>query len=107
MAYESIPRGRATLKWMMRRWLRAGATYTLLIGGANVGWRSRFANAARGLGRIFAGSLLVVVTAATRGRRDFAAVARSIATVCRGVGMLVAAFGVSYQEYGRDYRRDK
>jgi succinoglycan biosynthesis protein ExoM len=107
LAYESIPRGRTSLKWMMSRWLRAGTTSTLLIGDANVGWRSRFANAARGLGRICAGSLLVIVTAATRGRRDFAAVARSIATVCRGAGMLIAAFGFSYQEYGRDYRRDK
>jgi hypothetical protein len=92
---------------MMRRWLRVGATSTLLTGGGNAGWRNRVANAARGLGRIGAGSALVVVTAATRGRRDFAAVARSIATVCRGVGMLVAAFGISYQEYGQGYRRDK
>lgn len=92
---------------MMRRWLRAGATGTLLIGGSNVGWRNRTANAARGLGRIVAGSVLVVVTAATRGRRDFAAVAHSISTVCRGVGMLIAAFGFSYQEYGQGYRGDK
>jgi cellulose synthase/poly-beta-1,6-N-acetylglucosamine synthase-like glycosyltransferase len=107
LAFESIPRGRATLKWMMRRWLRAGATGTLLMGRTNLGWRNRFANAARGLGRIGAGSILVVVTAAVRGRRDFPAVARAIATVCRGVGMLIAAFGVSYQEYGQGYRRDQ
>jgi GT2 family glycosyltransferase len=107
LAYESIPRHRTSLKWMMRRWLRAGATSARLMGGANVGWRSRFATAGRGLGRIFAGSLLVVFTAVTRGRRDFAAVARSIATICRGVGMLIAAFGLSYQEYGPGYRRVK
>ena len=107
LAFESIPRGRATLKWMMRRWLRAGATGTLLMGSTHLGWRNRFANAARGLGRIGAGSILVVVTAAVRGRRDFPAVARAIATVCRGVGMLIAAFGVSYQEYGQGYRRDQ
>jgi succinoglycan biosynthesis protein ExoM len=107
LAFESIPPGRASLKWMMRRWLRAGATGTLLIGGSNVGWRNRTANAARGLVRIVAGSVLVVVTAATRGRRDFAAVAHSISTVCRGVGMLIAAFGFSYQEYGQGYRGDK
>ncbi len=107
LAYESISRGRTSLKWMMRRWLRAGATNTLLVGGGNVGWRNRIANAARGLGRIVAGSVLVVVTAATRGRRDFAAVARSISTVCRGAGMLIAAFGFAYQEYGQGYRRDK
>jgi glycosyltransferase involved in cell wall biosynthesis len=103
VVYESIPRGRSSLKWMMRRWLRSGATRTQMIGGANNGWRNRFANAVRGLGRIAAGSLLVVVTATLR--RDFAAVARSISTVCRGVGMLLAAFGISYQEYGRSYRR--
>jgi glycosyltransferase involved in cell wall biosynthesis len=107
VAFESIPRGRATLKWLMRRWLRAGATGTLLMGSANLSWRNRFANAARGLGRIVAGSILVVLTAAVRGRRDFPAVARAIATVCRGVGMLIAAFGVSYQEYGQGYRRDQ
>jgi succinoglycan biosynthesis protein ExoM len=107
LVYESIPRSRASLKWMMRRWLRSGATSTLLTRDANVGWRNRSANAARGLGRICAGSLLVLVTAATRGRRDFAAVARSIATVCRGAGMLIAAFGISYHEYGHGYRRNK
>jgi succinoglycan biosynthesis protein ExoM len=107
LAYESIPPGRASLKWMMRRWLRAGATGTLLLDGGNVGWRNRIANAARGLGRIAAGSVLVVVTAATRGRRDFAAVAHSISTVCRGVGMLIAAFGFSYHEYGQSYRGDR
>jgi cellulose synthase/poly-beta-1,6-N-acetylglucosamine synthase-like glycosyltransferase len=107
LAYESIPRGRASLKWMMRRWLRSGATNTLLIGSPNIGWRNRIANAARGLGRIGAGSVLVVVTAATRGLRDFAAVAHSISTVCRGLGMLMAAFGFSYQEYGKGYRRDQ
>jgi succinoglycan biosynthesis protein ExoM len=107
LAYESIPRGRISLNWMMRRWLRAGATSTLLNEGANFGWRNRLANAARGLGRIGGGSLLVAVNAMTRGRRDFPAVARSISTVCRGAGMLIAAFGISYQEYGRSYRRSK
>jgi succinoglycan biosynthesis protein ExoM len=107
LAYESIPPSRASLKWMMRRWLRAGTTGTLLIGSGNIGWRSRIANAGRGLGRIAAGSVLVIVTAASRGRRDFAAVAHSISTVCRGVGMLIAACGFSYREYGPGYRRDK
>jgi succinoglycan biosynthesis protein ExoM len=107
LVYESIPRSRTSLKWMMRRWLRAGATATLLAGGANEGWHNRLANAARGLGRICAGSLLVLINAATRGRRDFPAVANSISTVCRGVGMLVAAFGISYREYGHSYRRNR
>jgi succinoglycan biosynthesis protein ExoM len=105
LAYESIPRGRISLNWMMRRWLRAGATSTLLDDGANSGWRNRVTNAARGLGRIGAGSMLVAINAITRGRRDFPAVARSISTVCRGAGMLVAAFGFSYEEYGQSYRR--
>jgi glycosyltransferase involved in cell wall biosynthesis len=107
LAYESIPPARATLKWMMRRWVRAGATATLLMDSTHVGWRNRVANAARGLGRIAAGSVLVVLTALTRGRRDFAAVARSLSTVCRGAGMLMSAFGISYQEYGQGYRREK
>ena len=107
VVYEWIPPNRASLKWMMRRWLRAGATSTRLIEGPKGVWAHRLATAGRGIGRIGAGSILVVVNAVTRGRRDFAAVARSIATVCRGVGMLVAAFGISYQEYGQGYRRDK
>jgi cellulose synthase/poly-beta-1,6-N-acetylglucosamine synthase-like glycosyltransferase len=107
LVYESIPPSRASLKWMMRRWLRAGATATLLTGDANAGFGNRFVNAARGLGRICAGSLLVLINAATRGRWDFPAVARSISTVCRGVGMLVAAFGISYREYGAGYRRNR
>lgn len=107
LAYELIPPGRASLRWMARRWLRAGATAALLMAGGNVGWRNRIANATRGLGRIAAGSVLVVVTAATRGRRDFAAVVHSMSTVCRGAGMLIAAFGFAYQEYGQGYRGDK
>jgi succinoglycan biosynthesis protein ExoM len=107
LVYESIPRGRASLQWMMRRWLRAGATSNLLTGDANIGWRSRITNTGRGLARIGAGSIMVLVNAAIRGRGDFAAVARSLATVSRGVGILCAAFGISYQEYGQGYRRDK
>jgi succinoglycan biosynthesis protein ExoM len=106
VVYEFIPRGRASLKWMMRRWLRSGATSALLAKGANVGLRVRLANAARGLGRIVAGSMLVLLKAITRGRRDFGSVALSIATVCRGAGMFLAAFGISYREYGNSYRRN-
>jgi GT2 family glycosyltransferase len=106
LVYESIPRSRLSLKWMMRRWLRSGATSTLLMAGANAGWRNRLVNVGRGLGRIIAGSILVLANGATRGRRDFAAVARPIATVCRGVGMLTAAFGIAHQEYGQGYRRN-
>jgi succinoglycan biosynthesis protein ExoM len=106
VVYEFIPRGRASLKWMMRRWLRSGATSTLLTQGVNVGWRARFLNASRGLARIVAGSTLVLFKGATRGRRDFASVARSISTVCRGAGMFLAALGISYREYGASYRRN-
>jgi succinoglycan biosynthesis protein ExoM len=105
LVYESIPPARATLKWMMRRWVRAGATATLLMSSTHVGWRNRVANAARGVARIAAGSVSVVLTALTRGRLDFAAVAHSLSTVCRGVGMLMSAFGISYQEYGQGYRQ--
>jgi len=106
VVYEFIPRGRASLNWMMRRWLRSGATSTLLAEGANVGLRVRLANASRGLGRIVAGSMLVLFKGVTRGRRDFGAVAQSISTVCRGAGMFLAAFGISYREYGNNYRRN-
>jgi len=55
-----------TLKWMMRRWLRAGVTSTWLTRGTKAGWSARLAHAGRGIGRIGAGSILVVVTAVAR-----------------------------------------
>ena len=52
------------------------------------------------------GLVLVVVTAATRGRRLSSSRPLNFER-CRGVGMLIAAFGFAYQEYGQGYRRDK
>jgi succinoglycan biosynthesis protein ExoM len=102
---ETIPKTRATLAWMLRRWLRAGATSARLRNVSNKGLRGMLANATGGILRIAAGSLSVVAVTLTRGRSDFAAVARSMSTVCRGAGMLMAAFGRRYEEYGSSYRR--
>jgi succinoglycan biosynthesis protein ExoM len=104
MVSETIPRSRASLTWMRRRWIRAGATSTLLLAGSRGGLKRKLTIALRGLLRISAGSVLVAWYAITRGRRDFAAVARALSTVYRGAGMLMAAFGKAYQEYGSSYR---
>jgi succinoglycan biosynthesis protein ExoM len=102
---ETISKTRATLPWLLRRWFRAGATSARLRNVSNNALRGILANATGGILRIAVGSLSVVVVTLTRGRKDFAAVARSMSTVCRGAGMLMAAFGQRYEEYGSSYRR--
>jgi succinoglycan biosynthesis protein ExoM len=103
---ETIPPGRATLSWMMRRWVRAGATSAILENGSSAGLGVRMVTAARGTMRILGGGVKVILNVATTGRRDFSAVARSIATFCRGVGMFMSAFGHVHQEYGSSYRSE-
>jgi succinoglycan biosynthesis protein ExoM len=101
---ERIPASRASLSWMRRRWLRAGATEALIRNYSSKGVRARSANISGGLLRIAGGGLLVVLRVITHGRKDFSAVARALSTVYRGAGMLMAAFGHSHQEYGSSYR---
>jgi cellulose synthase/poly-beta-1,6-N-acetylglucosamine synthase-like glycosyltransferase len=104
VVFETIPATRASLKWMMRRWLRAGATSGRLRNASTSAWHNVVGNLFAGVVRVVAGSVVVAATALMHGRRDFAAVAHSLSTVCRGAGMLLAAFGRPYQEYGSSYR---
>jgi len=101
---ERISTSRASLSWMRRRWLRAGATEARLRNYSSKGVRATSANIIGGLLRIVGGGLLVVLRVLTRGRKDFSGVARALSTVCRGAGMLMAAFGHTHEEYGSSYR---
>ena len=101
---ERISTSRASLSWMLRRWLRAGATGARLRNYSSRGVRGTLANITGGMLRIVGGGLLVVLRVLTRGRKDFSTVARALSIVCRGAGMLMAAFGHAHQEYGRSYR---
>lgn len=101
---ETIPANRASLVWLMRRWLRAGIT------SATVKNRSRSASCAMvlnlcgGLSRVIVGTGRTIIIAVLRCRTDISPAVLSFATVCRGIGMLMAAFGGSYEEYGSSYR---
>lgn len=99
-AYECVGASRMRRRWLLRRWYRTGMTEAILRG--NSGIASRIANAGRGLVRV-SGAL-----AKGLGRPSATATRTSAIgfTLCRGLGMMSAAIGVSYHEYdARRYRR--
>lgn len=105
LVHETILARRATLAWMLRRWFRAGATSARLNNCSTTVLRGFLASVCGGLFRMIGGSGAAAAAALTHGRKDFAAVARSLSTVFRGAGMFMSAFGYAYKEYGSSYRR--
>lgn len=100
VVHETIPPSRANLRWMMRRWLRTGASTSHLAGSS--GLSRRIAAFGGGVARILGGSARLALQFMTN--RDVAARVHVLSTVCRGAGMLLFACGRSYEEYGRRYR---
>jgi len=105
IVFEDIPQDRASIGWLLRRWLRAGVTSARLRRHSMSPFKARLGNGFGGVGRILAGIVLVMITAVVQGWSSFAPVVKRMATVCRGIGMLLVALGGSYEEYGNTYRR--
>ena len=102
-ATDYVPASRATRTWVLRRARRSGNTASLVelcMAGsatARVGVRARATLG--GLARLCAGGARYLGGLASRSAWHQA---RGLRTANRGIGMVSAAFGTSYQEYARD-----
>jgi glycosyltransferase involved in cell wall biosynthesis len=101
---ETISSSRASVSWLFRRWVRAGGTSALLRNHSRNRWASVIINLGGGLGRVIVGGVRTLIVVVIRRRKDISPVISSLATVCRGMGMVMAAFGRTYEEYGSSYR---
>jgi glycosyltransferase involved in cell wall biosynthesis len=103
---DVVPASRCTKDWVLRRALRMGNSWSLTaIDLADSGPRrvsTRIALTASGTARILAGLGRSVIGLLTRdlGRR-----AGGTRMLARGTGMVLGAYGYSYQEYRRSRKR--
>jgi len=99
--YESIPRHRLTLGWLLRRWFRTGNCEAILYFDSHQGLAGRLVMAGRGVLRIGLGlaAFTALVPLAALNRRHW--LAARLYTVARGCGMLASAFNLYYQEYAK------
>jgi glycosyltransferase involved in cell wall biosynthesis len=99
---DVVPAGRCTRRWVVRRQLRSGTSWshTLLLGPATPGRRAvlRLQLTALGAARIGAGGTRLLAGAVLRDVRHRANGTR---TAVRGLGMLLGAWGYVYAEYRR------
>lgn len=98
---EIIPASRIRLGWLLRRWYRTGNTDGLMLLRRRPGLGGRVRGIAGGLARVGAGSVAVAASGV------LAAVGRAhvpigrMYTLSRGLGMISAALGTTFQEYKR------
>ena len=98
MVHEFMPASRVTPTWLMKRWFRTGGTEAELGRLGNESVVGRVYNALRGGARVVGGSgrtVLSLFTTPFRTERHLGA----LYTVCRGAGLIAAAFGRTYSEY--------
>ena len=94
-AFETIPRSRTTVSWLLLRGFRSGTDGTRLDrnfaqGIGDIAWRW-----SKGAG-LFACGIALLPLAALRGR---CAVVGSLVVAARGVGRIAAEFNLLYEEY--------
>ena len=98
MVHEFMPASRVTPTWLMKRWFRTGGTEAELGRLGNGSPIGRAYNAIRGATRVVGGAgrtVLSLLTTPFRTERHLEA----LYTVCRGAGLIAAAFGRTYSEY--------
>ena len=104
IVHEYMPATRVTPAWLMKRWFRTGGTEAELGRLGNESAIGRVYNGSRGVARIIGGSaraVLSVLTSPVRTERHL----RALYTICRGAGLIAAAFGRTYSEYAaQSYR---
>lgn len=103
--FEHVPEDRARIGWLFRRWYRYGVTDALIAGRNTSLPVARLKAGCNGVLRTLSGALLVTGTVIATLGRDKRAILSRCYTVCRGVGMIVFAFGGRYEEYGSALRR--
>jgi len=102
VATDYVPASRATRGWVLGRARRSGNTATridlYLAGTASARLLVRVTSAVGGVARMCAGGLRFVAGLLGRSRWHQA---RGLRTANRGIGMVAASFGTSYEEYAR------
>lgn len=100
VVFETVPRSRASLGWLMKRWYRTGNIEAALFRRSDEGsLRLRIANLLRGLLRIGAGGGLFLANLMVLGFGRRERIVRPLYTLCRGFGILASTLGRDYREY--------
>jgi hypothetical protein len=105
VVWESIPRRRANLGWLARRWYRTGTVEAQLGAYDARSWRGRARSFRMGVARLGAGALLIAWAALVGVPSRRGAMVGRIYTLARGAGLLASAFGLSYREYASNRYR--
>lgn len=99
---DVVPRERVTRRWVIRRALRSGTSWsTVALALARTRWERlglRLQLTARGLARLLGGAVRCTAGTLTH---SCSHQARGLRTAARGAGMLSGAWGYAYQEYKR------
>jgi len=103
--WESIPRNRANLRWLARRWYRTGIIEAQLGAHDSTSWRGRARSFGKGTARLGAGMLLIVGAAFSRTPSRRSAMVGRLYTLARGAGLLASALGHNYREYANSRYR--
>jgi glycosyltransferase involved in cell wall biosynthesis len=99
VVWETIPRHRANLSWLARRWYRTGTVEAQLGAYDARSWRGRARSLGMGIVRLGAGALLITWAALLGGPSRRAAMTGRLYTLARGAGLVASAFGFGYREY--------
>jgi glycosyltransferase involved in cell wall biosynthesis len=95
IVFETTPRSRTTVSWLLRRNFRKGTEGNRIDRAFNSGLRGFLRGWFRGVG-VLTGGILVLPFAVFGGR---CAVVRSLNMVARGAGRVAAEFDILYEEY--------
>lgn len=101
VAWEAVPRARASVGWLLRRWSRTGAVEAQLAAFERPGLGTAVKNFGKGMLRLVGGTARIMVTAVAlplRGGRHSDLTAGAY-TLCRGAGYVAGAFGRTQREY--------
>jgi succinoglycan biosynthesis protein ExoM len=99
IVWESIPKDRATVRWLARRWYRTGTIEAQLGRHPALSWRGRARNFGKGVARLGAGALLMLWAAISGTPSRRSAMVGRLYTLSRGAGLLASAIGHDYREY--------
>jgi succinoglycan biosynthesis protein ExoM len=95
VVYERVPSSRATVKWLLRRAYRGGASYAQCERMLHQTPSWMLLRFCKGTVRSL-GGLVLLIPSLFLGR---ATLVRALQTTCIGVGFLIGTLGMSYREY--------
>jgi succinoglycan biosynthesis protein ExoM len=98
---EHIAPSRASLRWLLLRWSRAGATDHMISTRRSGRRRSRLAGLLKGALRVGGGAVMLAASSLAMAAKGRGAAASPLRTLARGCGMIAYAFGLIFAEYAR------